>query len=285
MLPTGESAVFHDSSFFAQAAAPLELPTPSDVRAAQLRVVRNPRRPPPVLFPTLGLVVKYGRDTSIAEAQCISVPVPEVYGWCIDDGEVFVYMELVSGTPLDELWPSLRGEEHISVCHQLRDALKALRRLEQDPADAHVGDIARGPIQDYIFIHGGLAPAGPFSSVPQLHDHLALAKHCKNDPYYEHPYRYMLQDEARIVFTHGDLSFCNVLVSPASASDSTLRIAALLDWHQAGWMPDYWEAYKARWTHGDEWADRYLSHILDVTDDDHEEDHYWLQYIHYLGLA
>ncbi len=48
-----------------------------------------------VRFEDLNLVVKYGRENTIAEALCLwairrflpdQVPVPEVHGWCEDGG-------------------------------------------------------------------------------------------------------------------------------------------------------------------------------------------------------
>ena len=84
-----------------------QLPTPDEVRAQQA-VQHRPFTWPPklVTFPELQLLVKYGGMTSIAEGQCLwmiraclrdRVPVPEVYGWCRDGEEVFIYMEWIQG--------------------------------------------------------------------------------------------------------------------------------------------------------------------------------------------
>ena len=67
------------------------------------------------------------------------VPVPEVYGWCEDNGEVFVYMELVKGVTLEKRWDSLSKQEREIVCDQLRAMLLALRNLQQDPKDQFLG--------------------------------------------------------------------------------------------------------------------------------------------------
>lgn len=61
------------------------------------------------------------------------MPIPEVYGWCHDKGEVFIFVELVRGVTLESRLHSLGKDDKISVCKQLRGMLVALRQLEQDP--------------------------------------------------------------------------------------------------------------------------------------------------------
>jgi aminoglycoside phosphotransferase (APT) family kinase protein len=101
-----------------------------------------------VRFEDLKLVVKYGREITIAEALCLwairrflpdQVPVPEVYGWCEDGGEFFIYMELIQGETLENKWKSLSKPERIDVCDQLRVMLSELRSLKQDPENQFLG--------------------------------------------------------------------------------------------------------------------------------------------------
>jgi hypothetical protein len=115
-LPYDDEVSFHDSSFF-QKHDSTSLPTPNVVRDVASRST-DPRtkrrnRPPPAHFPSLGLCVKYGTEVTIAEGQCLLfvrsklpqevVLVPEVYGWCKDDGQVFIYMELMDGVTIVSL--------------------------------------------------------------------------------------------------------------------------------------------------------------------------------------
>jgi aminoglycoside phosphotransferase (APT) family kinase protein len=95
-----------------------------------------------VRFEDLKLVVKYGREITIAEALCLwatrrflpdQVPVPELYGWCEDGGEFFMHMELIQDETLEKKWKSLSKPERIDVCSQLRVMLSELRSLKQDP--------------------------------------------------------------------------------------------------------------------------------------------------------
>lgn len=77
-----------------------------------------------------------------------------------------------------------------------------------------------------------------------------------------------------VVFTHNDLVPPNILLSPGPNP----KVAAIIDWGQAGWYPAYWEYCKARRVRVDpeyfdvsvqeEWHTKYLAMILDPEDDD-----------------
>jgi hypothetical protein len=101
-----------------------------------------------VEFPSLGLIVKFGRSVSIAEGQTLwalrhylgdALPVPEIFGWRCDGGRVFLYMERVEGATLEREWTSMSTAERDSVCAQLRQTITALRRLRQPAKSTFVG--------------------------------------------------------------------------------------------------------------------------------------------------
>jgi hypothetical protein len=151
-FPFDENVVFRDSSFFKKPNAPLSLPTPTEVKEVA-SLSENPRarlitRPPPVIFSHLGLLVKYGTEVTLAEGQCLLfirnnlsevVPVPEVYGWCKDGDQVFIYMELVNGMTLEKSWGTMIEGEKTSVCQQLHDMVDALRGVKQDSWPPFIG--------------------------------------------------------------------------------------------------------------------------------------------------
>lgn len=150
-LPSAENIVFRESSFF-QKNGP-DLPSPKEIREKDVRINSyraRSSRPPPIPFEELGLVVKYGSEITIAEAQCLwyfnrymkdVVPTPELFGWCHDDGETFIYMELVNGDTLEDAWPSLSQEEKDIICGQLRTCVEAWRSLRQETEPYFVGKI------------------------------------------------------------------------------------------------------------------------------------------------
>jgi tRNA A-37 threonylcarbamoyl transferase component Bud32 len=148
MLPFDESIIFRDSSFFTQLHAPSALPSPAEVRMSENICHHDQNHARLIRFPSLGLIVKYGRTITIAEGQCLwairrllfdVVPVPELYGWCRDGNEVFIYMQLVQGLTLEERWQTLSSQGKVKVCEELRMIVGALSHLEQDHTDQFVG--------------------------------------------------------------------------------------------------------------------------------------------------
>jgi len=135
-----------DSSFFVREDP--QLPTPTEVRQAAGTNYRG-GRPPPVIFQSLNLLVKYGSAITIAEGQCLwairrlapAVPVPEVYGWRRDKCETFIYMQMVEGITLEECWPDLTVENRLGICKQLHYIVDSLRQLRQDPTDQFIGEL------------------------------------------------------------------------------------------------------------------------------------------------
>ncbi|RDB28922.1 hypothetical protein Hypma_016123 [Hypsizygus marmoreus] len=276
MLPPCDDVVFWDSSFFTRPGAPPILPSPPEILAAAERLKPNTWLKRTIWYPDLGLVVKYGLEVDPREGQCLwairrflgdAIPVPEVYGWSTYDQYGFIYMELIQGMTLEERWDSLGEEERLGVCDELHRMVKSLRRLQQDPEDQFVGHIGRQPLLDIIFVDHRKGPVGPLPSVQSFHDKFATLHY--RDHYVRtspDPYRIMLPDNAPIVFTHGDLHPRNIILSASGAGP--VRVLAIVDWQQSGWLPAYWEACKAFWTtwgtpSGTIWAEKYLPRILE----------------------
>ena len=110
--------------------------------------------------------MKYGEEITIEEGQCLlalrqllpgTVPVPEVYGWRKDDGQVFIYMELVNGITLEKSWENMNKEDKIAICHQLRRMVDAWRNLKQDVKSPFV-DKPISPLskEDKVYFGSGL---------------------------------------------------------------------------------------------------------------------------------
>ncbi|KAI1394572.1 hypothetical protein F4819DRAFT_262510 [Hypoxylon fuscum] len=285
-LPSAENIVFRESSFF-QKNGP-DLPSPKEIREKDVRINSyraRSSRPPPIPFEELGLVVKYGSEITIAEAQCLwyfnrymkdVVPTPELFGWCHDDGETFIYMELVNGDTLEDAWPSLSQEEKDIICGQLRTCVEAWRSLRQETEPYFVGHIGRQGVGDIIFSDAGDPHAGPFQDITQFHDFFARYS-CQLQPDWnprrDFPELAGLTDDMPIVFTHGDLDKSNILISPREEG-SPPRVAAIIDWHQSGWYPSDWEYLKARsrcepfWEGGRDTA--WLLQIMSPADKDYQ---------------
>lgn len=77
---------------------------------------------------------------SVAEAQCIllarkhlpSIPTPEVYGWQRDGRQTFIFMELVDGCTVEELWDDLTEQDLAAICAELHGYVALWRGLSQE---------------------------------------------------------------------------------------------------------------------------------------------------------
>ena len=58
-----------------------------------------------------------------------------------------------------------------------------------------------------------------------------------------HHMRHGVPDDVPVVFTHADLTPSNIIVSSSASQPRTFL--AIVDWHQSGWYPAYWEACKS----------------------------------------
>jgi hypothetical protein len=103
-----------------------------------------------VKYNHLNLVVKFGDPSwvRLEEAQAMrviiqlfqaqEVPVPELFGWRVDQGQSFTYMSLINGPTLGEAWPPLTSAEKNSICSQLSQTVTVLRRIKQHSSYAFI---------------------------------------------------------------------------------------------------------------------------------------------------
>ncbi|CAE7094742.1 unnamed protein product [Rhizoctonia solani] len=278
-LPFGRSAIFKDSSFFHLNGPDSVLPSPVEVVAeARRRGMETEFHPRPLHYPSLGLTVKYGRNVSTAEGQCLwavrqslgdTVPVPEVYGWTVEADVSYIYMEYIPGDTLIYRWGSLSESEKQDICGQLRMMVDSLRSLKQPNGEKFIGTISREPLLDHAFTTSSAPPMGPFASVEEFHDLFAkLPRPYNRDPSDPpHPFRVHLPDDVPIVFTHADLHRGNIIISPPTEGERP-RVKAIVDWGQSGWYPSYWEHCKALWTGSptEEWNTIYIPLFVDPFD-------------------
>ncbi|KAK6496158.1 hypothetical protein TWF481_002182 [Arthrobotrys musiformis] len=263
-FPAEKDVDFLETPFFEDNSR--KLPTPSEVRSRATHP--GMQRPDPILFPEDNLIVKWGEYITIAEGQVYwmlqnylnEIPAPKIYGWRTEGKEVFLYLELIKGRQLEEAYDELSPEDKAEICSQLKMAKTALLRLQQDPTAKFLGSIGGQPLLDVICEEDDDL-AGPFPTVADFHDwmHDRVLRRFP-DPEASKPLREGLPDGASIVFSHCDFHPKNILISP---EEESFKIAAIVDWHQSGWYPSYWERCKAEWGNGYDWAEKYLPEALD----------------------
>jgi hypothetical protein len=140
---------FHDTSFFHPSSGRVpQLPSPTEL------LQRSPDRERNVVkFEHLNLVVKFGPPyyVRLEEAQAMvamrqafpnnEVPVPEVFGWRKHGHLNFIYMSLIPGKTLSEVWPTCTEKDKQRICDELGQIIISLRRLIKDTSDPWIGII------------------------------------------------------------------------------------------------------------------------------------------------
>ena len=112
---------------------------------------------------------------------------------------------------------------------------------------------------------------GPLFTIKEFND-LLLAAATRQSPDREVVvvdglYRDYLPDSGNIFFAHGDLTLGNIMISD---EPGPRKIAAIIDWEQSGWYPEYWEycksLYGVRYAHewrAAGWADKVMERYED----------------------
>lgn len=280
---------FLDFSFFVSKLGQKHLPSPTQVAAHSPDFHTNPW-PKPVKFEHLKLIIKFGPCVVVEEALCLcmlwktfpkKVPVPEVYGWRVEEGHMFIYMELIEGETLHHWWDHLSDQEKALICAQLKEIIAVLQQLEPDPSDPFIGMWMPGnlhqPIDlftdkivgsitcqlllDYVF--KVMPSAGPFKTIKEFNDWFsALPQHqLPNSLKYKDPYWEFLPDDGTIRFTHRGLHCSNIIISCTDLP----HVMAVINWTHAGWYPDYWEYCKALYTshYNGEWHNTWIPRFLE----------------------
>lgn len=67
------------------------------------------------------------------------IPVPELFGWRIDDDVTYVYMELVSGTTLADVWSDLTEDEKVSIEEEMKRISGSLKSMQRPQSHDLIG--------------------------------------------------------------------------------------------------------------------------------------------------
>ena len=69
------------------------------------------------------------------------VPVPELFGWRVSEGENFIYMSFVQRRTAHMAWPHFTLPEKESFCERLGRVVTSIQSLRQDRPDPFIGTL------------------------------------------------------------------------------------------------------------------------------------------------
>ncbi|KAK6530710.1 hypothetical protein TWF281_007549 [Arthrobotrys megalospora] len=172
----------------------------------------------------------------------------------------YMLIEALPGDPVGEVWVEMDDGAKGRFRRELAGYLRELRALEQQPVpvrdveakesspdengggEMRIGYISamnHQPLTDHRI---ATVPYGPFEDVEGwLECEYLLGYVAKARPreVYERLEGELKKRDARVVFTHSDLTPRNVLVEKESG-----RITGIVDWDSAGWCVEWWEGVK-----------------------------------------
>jgi hypothetical protein len=205
-------------------------------------------------------LVKFGSHITLVEAEAMrfisthtSIKVPKVIGAYILEGNGYIIMSFERGRGLPDFWESATTKEKEIVIRQLKCYMSEMRAIKGD----YVGGFNRnacvaGEFQ-WDYDHKANYQYGPYADEDGFNEGIieATSRAGPGPPNTDtesvgYNNAYAMRQLVRclrnheIVFTHGDLNASNILVQ----DDLTVVI---VDWHTAGFYPEYWEWYKATW--------------------------------------
>lgn len=203
-----------------------------------------------------------GRDAARAEIAALkylrkhtSIPVPRPYfSWPVGN-RVWIFMDRIDGVRLEEVLIQSTEAERTSYVRQISVMLTELRSLKS-PYGAKICSASGS----HFMIRSLMVPRpiGPFPTEDAFIKATMRLPENIDFPDITHP----------VVFTHGDLAPHNIMVNDG-------KVAAIIDWETAGWLPASWEYIQTHHSnhevYGSEARDIFHSYIPEMMPTYHRE--------------
>lgn len=174
------------------------------------------------------------------------VPAPRPHG-LIQFGKLSImFFSFVPGKTLEKVWSTLCYQQKTSVQYQLSEIFVRLRKIPRGGRPLGRVD-GTGVVDQRSFMREHRSNK-PLNTVAEFEEFAFSYR-----PWIAEQYVSFLKQllpgsrfEEPCVFTHGDLAPRNIMVDTDAAGD--WKVTGIVDWEEAGFDPEYWEAVKATGT-------------------------------------
>ncbi|EIN12209.1 hypothetical protein PUNSTDRAFT_130479 [Punctularia strigosozonata HHB-11173 SS5] len=191
-----------------------------------------------------GLYAKVGR-TATLEAQALQLiaqytdaRVPRLVDALPSANGSFVVMTAIDGIPLRGRLNAMTAEEVASLASDLKASFDQVRTIPRIPPSAAVCGPDGGPFYCPRVDH---SPVGPFATEKDFYAYLISKSHLPHQPRLKAIAEKVHNTQHPLCLSHNDLHPLNILV------DDRNRLAGIVDWEGAAWMPDYWDYTRAHY--------------------------------------
>ncbi|KAK4170693.1 kinase-like domain-containing protein [Triangularia setosa] len=166
------------------------------------------------------------------------LPVPTPFDLVEDMDNIYLLTTRIKGYKLGWCLDTMTDEDTAALANDLGKHWKALRNIPRPSSHKNaISNVVDGPVFDYRINAAldqdeeeGLGDTvGPFATEADFNNTLKCGAILD-----------VMHDNGHdIVLTHGDINMRNILV------DESGKLTGVVDWENAGWLPDYWDYTKA----------------------------------------
>ena len=178
------------------------------------------------------------------------IPAPRTIDLISTPKYSFLLMTRAPGTPLGPALHRMTNAEIIQLVEDLRRCLWQMRCIPNPYGPQSTICSAHGEgCFDYRMNNSTYKDNLKFESEAKFNEYLLSevpeSEHEKAAPVLSIPHQ--------ICFAHGDLNMRNILVDRG-------RLSGIVDWENAGWLPEYWDYTKIHYTN--KWMRRFLDDVV-----------------------
>lgn len=202
-----------------------------------------------------------------------NIPAPEViFDWVDRNERYFMLQKRIEGETLEKVWPSLSGDQKVTIASQVTGICKHLQSITSSSIES-VDRSACSP----TLLFFDFETHGPFHSDADLWDAISLILH---NPPEKSLFPQNVLDNLKNCFpkcAHYVLTHCDLNIGNIMAKDG--QLVGILDWEHAAYYPVWYEYIAATWgfTKADaEWR-RLLRQHLDIHEDAKQ---FWMDLYH-----
>jgi len=167
-------------------------------------------------------------------------PVPRPHGVIVSGKTAYIFMTLMPGTTLKQVWSEMAETQKISVSKQLNKLFQELRTLPHSDSMS-LGGVGGQGCKDTRRVTR-VSPS-PISNIVEFREFQLSSARCNSRIYYEFLHKLTLSiPSVDIVFTHGDVRTENIMVERNANGD--YFVSGIVDWEMSGFYPEDFECTK-----------------------------------------
>lgn len=186
-------------------------------------------------------LVNEHRTLSYLAQNFVDFPAPQPHGVVRLGHMGLLFTAFVAGSDLEKSWPNMAELDKCSISAELEALFCRLRSIPFPKGTPLGGLGGAGCIDGRKWYR---VSSTPIMDATQFQDFIFSGAVPTFTPAYRRLLRSMTPAlQASIVFTHGDVRPANIMMRQEDGG--SWSVAAIIDWTNSGFYPDYWESVKA----------------------------------------